>query len=111
MRLPALCRRSRGREGAITERNTSRPSGLAKWQGLLTAEEATTLPFPPLTWRPPHEGESDRGPTRSGRRGRGAVCSPRWLDDKAGPNIQRFRTGAQVYAFATSCNVHPLLLA
>jgi hypothetical protein len=111
MRLPALCRRSRRREGATTERSTGRPSGLAKWQALLTAEEATTLPFPPLTRRAPHEGESDRGPTRSGRRARGAVCSPRWLDDKAGPNIQRFRTGAQVYAIATARNVHPLLLA
>jgi hypothetical protein len=92
MRLPTTLRRSKpDLETSPSQR------GLGKWEDLARADSSSDALVRP-------SGHNAR-PKRSGE-----VCSPRWIDDKATPGIQRYRTGAQLAAFAAVCDVHPLLL-
>ncbi|ELR11518.1 uncharacterized protein ACA1_256570 [Acanthamoeba castellanii str. Neff] len=86
MLLPTLRRSKPELETSPSQR------GLGKWEDLARADSSSAS----HTRLPGHIAH----PKPSG-----AVCSPRWIDDNATPGIQRYRTGAQLAAFAAVCDL------
>ncbi len=107
MKLPTSLRRSKDTPAQETERllastpssglSTTSPSGIDKWNDMLTAEDGAIL-----------ASLSSNNNATSPR----ASASPRReLKDEADPSVQKFRDSEQVAALAALYVTHPAVFA